>query len=273
MKRFEGKVALVFGGAGGMGSATSKRFAAEGATVIIADFKPERGQEITEEIIANGGKAEFVACNSMIEEQVVAVMDYIKTNHGKLDYAVNNTGGNPTTPNIIDTTSENYHAVVDSYQTAYFFCLKYEAKLMVESGGGAIVSITSTNATSLQPQLGPYSAAKAAVEVLSKTLAMEVGPLGVRVNTVQPGFTKTPPNGFTRDPQFVREILYKTPTRRITLPEDIAAACLYLCSNDAFNVTAVSLPVDGGELTEGYPDVYEIRAGVKRFYDGPELGR
>jgi len=273
LKRFEGKIALVFGGGGGMGSATSKRFAQEGATVIVVDYKPEKAEEVVKEIIAAGGKAEAMTCNNMVEAEVIAVLDAIAKKYGRLDYAINNTGGNPTSSELNAASTENFKAVIDSYMTAYFYCLKYEAKLMVEGGGGSIVSISSTNATALQPQLGPYSAAKAAVEVLSKTLAMEVGPKGVRVNTVQPGFTKTPPNGFTRDPLYTKEILYKTPTRRMNLPEDIAAACLFLCSNDAFNITAVSLPVDGGELTEGYPDVYEIRAGVPRFYDGPELGR
>lgn len=273
LKRFENKVVLIVGGGGGMGTATSKRFAEEGAQVVVCDFKAERAIEVADEITKDGGKAIALPCNTGVEEDVDKLIATIVEKFGRLDCAANMHGGNPTTPNVIDTTLENFINVVNAFLISFFLCMRAEARQMVKQGFGSIVSISSINSYQFTPSLSAYSACKAAIDALAKTLAMEVGPLGVRVNTVQPGFTKTPPNGFTRDPKYVPAVLFRTPTRRITLPEEIAAACAFLSSDDAYNITAVGLPVDGGESMEGYPDVYKIRAGVPLTYEGPELGR
>lgn len=268
MRRFENKVILVIGGGGGMGSATVRRLGAEGATVISADMFPEKAEAVVAEVNANGGKAEFMLCQASQEKEVEELIAKIVAKYGRLDGAVNNMGGEVGSPFVVDTPTERHQQIVESNLTCFFYALKYEGQQMVKQGFGSIVSISSMNAFVLNPMLGHYCAAKAAMTVLSKNMAMEVGKYGVRVNTVSPGYTLSPPvvRNLKGNKEQIGAVLFKTPTRKFNQPEDIAAASLFLLSEDARNITAHDLVVDGGEHTEGYPDTFEIRNNLPISY-------
>lgn len=268
MRRFEKKVILVIGGGGGMGSATVRRLGAEGATVISADMFPEKAEAVVAEVNAAGGKAEFMLCHANEEAEIQALISSIVQKYGRLDGAVNNMGGEVGSPFVIETPTERYRQIIESNLTSFFYAMKYEGQQMAKQGYGAIVSISSMNAFVLNPMLGSYCAAKAAMTVLSKNMAMEIGKQGVRVNTVSPGYTLSPPvvRNLKGDTDQIGAVLFKTPTRKFNLPEDIAAASLFLLSEDARNITAHDLVVDGGEYTEGYPDTFEIRNHLPTSY-------
>lgn len=268
MKRFENKVILVIGGGGGMGSATVRRLGAEGATVISADMFPEKAEAVVAEVNAAGGKAEFMLCQAREEEEVKALIEKIVEKYGRLDGAVNNHGGEVGSPFVIDTPTERHREIMENNLTAFFYALKYEGQQMKKQGHGAIVSISSQNAFVFNPMLGNYAAAKAALTVLSKNMAMEIGQYGVRVNTVSPGYTMSPPvvKLLKGDKAQIGAALYKIPTRRFNTVDDIAAASLFLLSDDARNITAHDLVVDGGGYTEGYPDTFEIRNNLPTSY-------
>lgn len=268
LKRFENKIVLVIGGGGGMGSMTVRRLAEEGATVISADMFPEKGQPVVDEVVAKGGKAEFMVCQANKEEEVKALLDNIVAKYGRLDAAINNMGGEVPSPMVIETTEQRHREIMDSNLTSFFFAIKHEGQVMKKQGFGAIVSICSINHFVLQPMLGHYCASKAGFLALSKNMAMEIAPFGVRVNTVSPGYTLSPPvaRNLKGNLDQIGAVLFKIPTRKFNMPEDIAAASLFLISDDARNINAHDLVVDGGLNLEGYPDSFEIRNGLPTSY-------
>ncbi len=253
--RLHGKVALITGGASGIGAATVLRFVDEGARVTIADRDIERGERLADEI---GDAAMFVATDVSIEEQVAEVVARTIDEFGQLDCLFNNAGFGGALGPIGQTTLEDYDLTMDVLVKSVFLGMKHVADHMAERGSGSIINTASVAALDARYSPHLYSTAKAAVIALSKTVAMEMGASGVRVNAICPGGVATPllagnPNASDEDIRRAGSgFASLTPIGRIGEPEDLAAMALFLASDESTFVTGQALVVDGG-ITAGSP--------------------
>jgi NAD(P)-dependent dehydrogenase (short-subunit alcohol dehydrogenase family) len=256
MKRMlEDKVAIVTGGASGIGRATAMIFAREGAKVVVADVIPEGGYETVQLIKEAGNEAMFVKCDVSKAVEVEAMVKKAVDTYGQLDCAFNNAGIGMRKPTI-DLTEEDWERVIGINLKGVWLCKKYEVIQMLKQGGGAIVN-TSSAAGLLPLQIAPapaYTASKHGVVGLTKAAALEYAQKGIRVNAICPGGTRTPMLfRATGDKEIsflsreMEEVLGKMhPMGRICEPEEIAEAVLWLCSGASSFVTGVVVPVDGG---------------------------
>lgn len=244
MGRLSGKAALVTGGASGIGKATAELFAAEGAAVCLVD-RAEAGETAAAAIRASGGTAHFLQAD-VAQADAASLIQQSVTLLGGLDVFFGNAGINPHLGDITETALEAWDLVTDVDLRAQFALCKAVVPIMARRGGGSIV----LNASISGPVWGadhsvPYGAAKAGLVGLVRSLAAQVGPRGIRVNAVLPGFIDTPLN-WVSDPAMRERIVGRIPLRRAGRPEDVASAVLFLASDDARYVTGASLVVDGG---------------------------
>lgn len=241
--RFKGKVAVVTGGARGMGAATVRLFANEGAHVIIADVLDADGQALADQI---GDAATFHHLDVSSEADWATLVSSVMAQHGRIDALVNNAAVVTFAP-IVDLTAELIDRVLGINVKGAMLGLKHIGGIMCEAGRGAIVNISSVDGLRGANSLSLYSSSKWAVRGMTKTAALEFGHRGVRVNSVHPGGVNTMmgnPQGLTgADVNFGYE---RVPLQRIGEPEEIAAASLFLCSDDASYITGAELAVDGG---------------------------
>ncbi|MTD14290.1 glucose 1-dehydrogenase [Nakamurella sp. YIM 132087] len=244
MSRFKGRVALVTGGASGIGLATATRMAAEGAAVVIADVQDAKAHVVAAELTANGASALAVHLDVTSEEGWSAAVATTVETFGKLDILVNNAGiGDNGT--IEETSLETWQKVVAVTQTSVFLGTKAAAAALKASGHGAVVNTSSMFGISGGFGTSPaYHAAKGAVRILTKNVALEWAAAGVRVNSVHPGFIDTPILGET-DRDGLRAA---TPMGRLGKPEEVAAVITFLASDDASFITGAEYVVDGGFL-------------------------
>ena len=241
MARFDGRVALITGGASGIGKATAKRIAAEGGSVVIADLQEEAGAAVVEEIERGGGKARFVHLNVTDEDGWQNAVASAIEAFGGLDILVNNAGIGDTAP-IEATTTDTWNKVVAVTQTSVFLGMKAAASALKESRHGSVVNISSMYGIVGSGYSPAYHAAKGAVRLLTKTTALGWAKAGVRVNSVHPGFIDTPILGGTdRD-----MLIGTTPMGRLGQPEEIAAMVAFLASDEASFATGAEFVVDGG---------------------------
>lgn len=248
----DGKVALVTGAATGMGRATAVLFAQNGAQVILADTN-EAAAAVVAEIEHAGGSARFQRTDLSEENEVHELVKEIVDRFGRLDCAVNNAALPPDHAPIAEADLETFDRIIAVNLRAVLCCMKHEICAMVTSGyGGAVVNIGSVN--SVRPQLGSaaYTAAKHGVIGLTKTGSLEYADQGIRVNAVLPGGIETPMLAASlaatgRDPVKVGRKL--SSIGRLGRPEEVAAASLWLCSDEASFVTGHAMAVDGGYLS------------------------
>jgi NAD(P)-dependent dehydrogenase (short-subunit alcohol dehydrogenase family) len=258
-KKFQGKVALVTGGATGIGKVTARIFAREGAKVIVSTDKNIKGGEDTVRLInQSGGEATFIKCDVSQAKEVEAMVDKCVQTYGRLDYAFNNAGIGPDgkrvpVVNIVDCPEEIWDRTIDINLKGVFLCMKYEIKQMLKQKYGAIVNTSSVGAWKPVPGFCAYSSSKAGLIALTKTAALEYADSGIRVNTILPGPT---------DRTLLMEYLTGTqkemkeqmknmiPMKRIAEPEDMAEAVIWLCSDAAGFITGHAMPIDGG-MTSG----------------------
>lgn len=244
MKRIENKIAVITGGADGIGKAASRRFAHEGATVIIWDMNEEKGKATVDEIKKNGGIAKFVKINTAKFEEVEAATNQAINKYGKIDILINNAGITRDST-LKKMTPQQWQEVVDVNLTGVFNCTKCVSAYMVEKGYGRIINTSSVVA--LYGNFGQtnYVATKAGLIGMTKTWGKELGRKGVTVNAVAPGFIAT--EMVKKMPEDVLKAMeQKVPVGRLGLPEEIASAYLFLASDEAAYINGAVLSVDGG---------------------------
>lgn len=244
------RVAVVTGAARGIGAATAARLAADGITVAIADLDESACKTTADAIVADGGAAIAVGCNVTDELQVDAAFDRVAAELGSLDILVNNAG--VLRDNLLFKMSvDDWDTVMAVHLRGAFLCSRAAQRHMVPAGYGKIVNTSSVSALGNRGQAN-YSAAKMGIQGLTRTLAMELGPFGINVNAVAPGFIVTEMTAATAarvgvtPEQMQAEAAKITPVRRVGQPGDIANAVAFLASDQASFITGQTLYVDGG---------------------------
>lgn len=246
----DGEVALVTGAGGGIGAATARLFAAEGARVVVVDIDRAGAEAVAAAIVDAGGEAVGLAADVTDEGQVEAAVTLAVERWGRLDCAHNNAGTSGTPAAFTDVTLEDWDAVVRLNLTGVFLCLKYELRVMAPTGRGAIVNTSSGAGVIGFPSLPHYVASKHGVLGLTKTAAQEYARSGIRVNAVCPGTTDTPMmQAFIGgDPGIERMMRATVPTGELGRPEQVAEAVVWLCSDRASFVNGDTMLVDGGTV-------------------------
>jgi NAD(P)-dependent dehydrogenase (short-subunit alcohol dehydrogenase family) len=245
-KRLDGKTAAITGAASGMGRAIARKFSAEGAQVAILDCDRE-GAEETKKLIANdGGAAVLVPTDVTREASVEAAIGQTLREFGKLDIFINN-AGIVIMANLADTTVEDWDRVQNVNLRGTFLCCKHAIPHMQDQGGGAIVNVASISSFVSIPMHSAYSASKAGLLGLTRDIAVSHGPDNIRANCVCPTSTDTPLiRKAGANSRGIKAMAQMHPLRRISEPEDIANACLFLASDEARCITGIALPVDAG---------------------------
>lgn len=250
-KRLDGKVCVVTGGAMGIGAATAVRLAQEGAVVIVADLRKADADAVAQRIQAAGGKAEGAACNVAKEDEVKKLFADVARRHGRLDVLVNNAGiGGPVGP-IDDITLEGWHNLMDVNLTGVFLCTREALPIMRSHKSGSIINLSSIYGLVGSADVAPYHASKGAVRLFTKATALQAAKDGIRVNSVHPGFIKTPMvEGFAKASGNADAIMAALtalhPLGRLGTAEEVAATITFLASDDASFMTGSELVVDGG---------------------------
>ncbi|WP_458412585.1 3-oxoacyl-ACP reductase FabG [Schinkia sp. CFF1] len=242
--RLEGKVAIITGGANGIGRQTVFRFSGEGAKVVIADFNEEQGLKVLEEVRGSGGTAIFVKVDVSNGESARNMVQTTLSHFGKIDILINNAG--ITDDGLLaKLTEESWQRVINVNLTGVFNCTKAVLPTMLENGAGRIINTSSVSGVYGNFGQTNYAAAKAGVVGMTKTWAKELGPKGINVNAVAPGFCDT--NMTAQVPEKVmQKIIQQIPLKRLGKAEDIANAYLYLASDEGSYVNGTVLHVDGG---------------------------
>jgi NAD(P)-dependent dehydrogenase (short-subunit alcohol dehydrogenase family) len=249
-KPFEGKVALITGGASGIGRATALAFSREGAEVVVADVNAEGGEETVRLIKENGGEASFVKCDVSRASDVEGMVSKAVEEYGRLDCAFNNAGVG-VLKSVVECTEEDWDLTMNVNLKGVWLCMKHEMLHMLKQGSGAIVNTSSAAGLMATQGHAPYTASKHGVVALTKVGALDGASFGVRVNAVCPGGVLTPMLEplLEAEPHMKEVMKMMHPLRRIGKPEEIAAAVIWLCSDAASFVTGVAFPVDGGVLS------------------------
>lgn len=250
IKRYDNKVVLVTGGTSGIGRATALAFGAEGAAVIIAARRENRGHEVVAEIEAGGGKAVFIGTDIRVPAQIDRLFQEIQSRHGRLDCAFNNAGlsslGMPPAAKI---TEEEWDDILNTNLRGTWLCMKHEISRMLKQGGGVIVNTASVLGLTGEYGLASYCASKHGIIGLTKTAALEYALKNIRINAVCPGPIRTEmmEAPLARFPKMKDMLIAKTPMRRMAEPEEIAGAVLWLCSDASSFMTGKELVVAGGQ--------------------------
>ena len=246
--RLKNKVALITGAAHGMGEATARLFAREGAKVIVADVLEREGEAVAQSIVTNGGDVIFIRLDVAEEPQWIAGMGAVIARYGRLDVLVNNAGISGAVPDRMSTEYFDRLMAVNSRGT--FLGVKYAVAEMQKTGGGSIVNLSSISGFVGQAfvHMG-YNAAKAAIRVLTKSAAVQYGKDGIRVNSVHPGMMPPMLTSVTAaDPVLREKVLTTVPLGRAGTADEAAWAVLFLASDEASYITGTELVVDGGYL-------------------------
>ncbi len=242
----EQKLAIVTGGASGLGYAIAQKFTANNIKTIIIGRNEAR---LKEACASMGDNAEYIKCDVTDFSSLPHLVASIIKKYGKIDILVNNAGIHLKKA-FLEVTDEEFQQVLLTNTTAVFSLTREVVKVMKERKSGSVLNISSMAAQYGIPLVIAYTAAKSAIEGMTRAMAVEVSPIGIRINCIAPGFIKTKMSGkaLDNDPERKRKVLSRTPMGRLGTPEEVADAAFYLTSDSASFITGVVLPVDGGNL-------------------------
>jgi NAD(P)-dependent dehydrogenase (short-subunit alcohol dehydrogenase family) len=269
----QNQVAIITGGALGIGGATARRLAAEGAKVLIADIQGEAAQTNAERIRSAGGVAEVITTDMSNRADIEGMVNRAVALWGRLDILVNNAWSRREPDgSAIEVTESAWDFGMDVMVKAHFLAAKYAAPPMQKGGAGSIVNIASVHGLLAAPHKIIYETAKTAVIGLTRQMATDFGPLGIRVNAICPGHIvteKMQKNRWDHHPELLRFFERQYPLRRVGKPDDIANAICFLCSAEASFITGHALVVDGGLSIQLQED---LSINLARFYrDNPDI--
>ncbi len=249
-RRLEGKVAIITGASSGIGAATARLFAREGASVVLAARRQEELDRQATEIGAAGGKALAVRTDVADASSVEALVKRAVDTFGRLDIAFNNAGDEGGMKPLVEYSVEEFERVIATNLTGVFACLKYEIPAMLANGGGAIVNNSSTVGLIAWPGLAPYTASKHGIVGLTKTAALDYASQGIRVNAIAPSTVRTEKIAkiMAANPKADEGIRRAMPLGRPAEMDEVAETVLWLCSDAASFITGVTLPVAGGQI-------------------------
>jgi NAD(P)-dependent dehydrogenase (short-subunit alcohol dehydrogenase family) len=249
--RLTGKIAIVTGGAAGIGKAIALALADEGADVAIADIQDAKAQAVAQAIAGKGRRSLAIHCDVGDSAQVDAMVGQVVDKLGGLHILVNNAA--IIAPGVFwELADQDWHKIIRNNLTSVFFCSRAAAKVMIQQKqGGRIISMSSIHATLSEPAAGPYTAAKGGIEALSRTMATELAPHKVLVNCVAPGATYSELTTPMYTESVKKSLFERVPLREIAQPEWIAAGVVFLASDDARYMTGQVLTIDGGYVMDG----------------------
>ena len=252
-RRLEGKVAMITGGASGIGAESARLFAEHGAAVAVADINDNLGPLVVRQIEEAGGAACYVHLDTVDEDQWREAVKSVLDRFGRLDIMLNAAGvsgrmpDGSAAPRIGEADLANWNRVMDVNSTGVFLGTKHAIEAMQASGGGSIINISSIYGIVGSVHNAAYHASKGAVRTLSKSAAAQYATEGIRVNSVHPGFVDTPMTETVHNsPELARPRLDQTPMGRFGQPADIANGCLFLASDESGWMTGAELVIDGG---------------------------
>lgn len=245
-QRFKDKIILVTGAASGIGAAIATGFGAEGAQVIVNDVNQEGGESVANNIINQGGSAQFYAADVSSKEDVDRMFDYLLDQFDTLDVLVNNAGLTSPMIHFLEADYEWWQRILSVNLTGVFLCSHRAAHIMACKRSGAIINLSSGGATKAHRGFTAYDATKGGIEALTRAMALDLGPYGVRVNALVPGSIDT--SGMDEETRAYRGA--NIPLGRIGESEDLVGPALFLASDDAVYITGHRVCVDGGMLVQ-----------------------
>ena len=275
MKRLEGKITVVTGGAMGIGGATAVRLAEEGAKVLIADINLEAANRKADEIRSAGGTVETTRADTGVHDDIRAMVARAEEFWGGLNILVNNayspTEDGESSGSALEVTESGWDRGMDVLVKSMFLGAKYAVPLMERSGGGSIVNLSSVHGLLMAPKKLVYEAGKMAVIGLTRQMACDFGPLGVRVNAICPGHivTERLQQRWNENPSGLKFFEAQYPVRRTGKPVDIANGIVFLSSDEASFITGHALAIDGGLTIQLQEDLACNLAGYYREH--PEM--
>jgi len=251
-QQFSGKVALVTGGASGLGRVSAIALAQAGSKVAVSDVNVSEGEATARMISDAGGQAIFVKADVTKPAEVEALVQETARTFSRLDLALNNAGIDGVRARTADYPEDVWHQVINVNLTGVFLCMKFELPLMVKQGSGVIINMSSVAGVTGFPGHAAYTASKHGVIGLTRTAAIDYAKAGIRVNAICPAYTRTPmlSRMLEQRPDLEAKLISRVPLRRLGTAEEIAQAVLYLFSNAAAFITGHSLVMDGGIVAE-----------------------
>ena len=248
--RLKEKVAIITGGGSGFGEGIAKRFSEEGCKIIVNDLRPEGGERVAKEINGAGGKAKFIQADISKSEDWQRLVAETTAAFGALNIVVNNAGYTHKNQPMLNVPEDQFDRIYGVNVKSLYWCAKHVVPAFQKAGGGVFITIASTAGIRPRPGLTWYNGSKAAAIVTSRSMAVELAPLKIRVNTINPVMGET---GMLEDfmgmpdtPENRKKFLGTIPLGRLSRPLDIANAALYLASDEAEFITGACLEVDGG---------------------------
>ena len=250
--RFANKVVLITGATSGIGEATARAFAKEGATVHFCGRREALGAKVAQEINAMGGRASYQKADVRNEQDVKSLIDTCVQKYGRIDIAFNNAGIESPPKTIEEMTLDDWNNVMTTNVTGVFLSMKYELPVMKRQGSGVIVNTASVGGHCGFPSIAPYGASKAGVMSLTRGAAMEYTDKNIRINSLSPGAVDTPMlrRALSSWNTTVEATAEGYPIKRLTTAEEMARAVMWLASDDATSVVGMDLDVTGGYITK-----------------------
>ena len=249
--RVDGKVAIITGGASGLGAESGRRLAREGASVVLTDMAAELGQAIADEILAAGGTAMFLTQDVTDEARWTEVVDTVLSRFGRIDVLVNSAGVASGGPPLLEATLEGWRRITSLNLDGTFLGVRAVAPAMAAAGRGSIINLSSILGKVGQPGAAAYCASKGGVLMLTKAVALELAAMGVRVNSVHPGYIETPMvvnvlRNSDNENELRDLIISRHAMGRLGIPREIADAIVFLASEESSFMTGSEVVVDGG---------------------------